>query len=294
MTALKQALLEVADTADRLSRISERTYQNPYTSVDWPDTVEPERDWFSTPEYVSLSGTPYWDRLDEAGRKRLAFVEAAGFYSLNIHGERQLIQGLAARLYRPDLTEVAGYLHHFLDEENKHSVFFGGFCTRYATVYPSRQLGFGTSTRSQDVDDLLFFAKTWLFEEIVDRYNRVQARDPRLHPLARFINDNHHREEARHLAFGRQLIRALWAAGDWAEADRAEIDAELAQFVTATWREYYNPDVYADAGLDAPWQVAEDTWAAPAQRAHRRSVSATAVGFLTELGLLTQEPADVC
>jgi hypothetical protein len=42
------------------------------------------------------------------------------------------MQGLAARLYRKDLLGVASYLHHFLDEENKHSVYFGGFCTRYA------------------------------------------------------------------------------------------------------------------------------------------------------------------
>jgi P-aminobenzoate N-oxygenase AurF len=294
MTGLATALAEVTQTSQRLSRLSRRAYQNPYTQMDWPERVDPERDWFSTPEYVSLYGTPVWTELDEPAQRRLAFHEAAGFYSLNIHGEKSLMQGLAARLYRSDLVEVADYLHHFLDEENKHSIYFGGFCTRYARVYRSRQLPLGGEARSRDVDDFLFFAKTLIFEEIVDRYNWVQARDRRLHPIARFINDNHHREEARHLVFGRCLVTALWnaCAPEWSPSTKDEIRDDLGQFLAASWREYYNPDVYADAGLAQPWELAEAAWSAPAQRAHRRAVSADCLGFLAGAGVLTEEPAD--
>jgi hypothetical protein len=293
MSALGTALAHVSETADRLTRLSRRTYQNPYTQVDWPATVEPERDWFSTPECVSLYGTHVWAGLDEPARRRLAFHEAAGFYSLNIHGETWLMQGLAARLYRSDLARSAEYLHHFLDEENKHSVYFGGFCTRYAKVYRSRQPSFGTE-RPRDVDDFVFFAKTLIFEEIVDHYNRVQARDARLHPLARFINDNHHREEARHLVFGRCLVSALWTdcAPQWSPESIGEIRDDLGHFLTASLREYYHPDVYADAGLDEPWELAEAAWSAPTQRAHRRKVSAGCLEFLTSVGVLVEGPAD--
>jgi hypothetical protein len=293
MSGLRAALAEVSETSARLSRLSQRSYQNPYTQVEWPQTVDPERDWFSTPEYLSLYGTPAWSGLDEPARRRLAFHEAAGFYSLNIHGEKSLMQGLAARLYRSDLVEVADYLHHFLDEENKHSIYFGGFCTRYARVHRSRLVPVVTARR-RDVDDFLFFAKTLIFEEIVDRYNLVQARDRRLHPLARFINDNHHREEARHLVFGRRLTTALWdsCAPGWSPPVIAEIRDDLSQFLAASWREYYHPDVYSDAGLANPWELAEAAWSAPAQRAHRREVSAGCVGFLSAAGILTEEPAD--
>lgn len=292
-SGLRQVLAGVAETSERLSRLSERHYQNPYTMVDWPERVEPERDWFTSPEYMSLHGTPAWAELPEPARRRLAFHEAAGFYSLNIHGEKSLMQGLAARLYRRDLTEVAGYLHHFLDEENKHSIYFGGFCTRYARVYPTRQVPFGQA-RPSDVEDLLFFAKTLIFEEIVDHYNRVQARDRRLHPLARFINDNHHREETRHLVFGRCLVTALWegCAPGWSAEVRADVRADLAQFFVASWRAYYNPDVYADAGLDDPYGLAEMAWSAARQRAHRRAVSAGCIRFLRSAGILREEPAD--
>jgi hypothetical protein len=290
---LTGAIASLADTAARLSHLSQRSYQNPYAVLEWPESVDPERNWFSSPELLSLYGTPLWGDLGQGARRRLAFHEAANFYSLNIHGEKSLMQGLAARLYRKDLVEVADYLHHFLDEENKHSIFFGRFCTRYARVYRTRQLA-GTQARPRDVDDFLFFAKTMIFEEIVDRYNWIQGRDARLHPVARFINNNHHFEESRHLVFGRRLVAALWnaCAPDWDDTLVSDLRDYLEQFFVASWREYYNPDVYADAGLDGPWDVAEMAWSAPAQREHRRAASAKCTNHLITTGILTKEPTD--
>lgn len=291
---LRNALATVGATATRLSQVSQRSFQNPYTAVEWPQSVEPERDWFSTPEHLSLYGTAVWDRLDEPTRKRLAFFEAANFYSLNIHGEKSLMQGLAARLYRPDLMDVANYLHHFLDEENKHSIFFGTFCTRYARVFPTRQLPMGAARPPRDIEDFLFFAKTFIFEEIVDRYNWIQSRDERLHQLARFINHNHHVEEARHLIFGRELVAAMWAACSpgWTSAQVTDVRDHLDQFMTASWREYYNPDVYTEVGLVDPWEIAELAWADDEQRARRRSISVKPLRFLRSIGVFPEDPTD--
>src|SRR5215468_7788194 len=290
---LKDAIASLSGTAARLSHLSQRSYQNPYTALEWPEAADPEREWFGSPELLSLYGTRPWESLDERTRRRLAFFEAANFYSLNIHGEKSLMQGLAARLYRKDLVEVADYLHHFLDEENKHSIFFGRFCTRYARVYRSRQIA-GTESHPRDVEDFLFFAKTMIFEEIVDRYNWLQGRDDRLHPVARFINTNHHFEESRHLIFGRRLVQALWNAcvPGWDAERIAEVREQLAQFFVVSWREYYNPDVYADAGLDQPYELAEQAWAAPAQREHRRRISTKLLDYLTSTGILGKEPID--
>jgi hypothetical protein len=204
------------------------------------------------------------------------------------------MEGLASRLYRPDLAAVVDYLHHFLDEENKHSIYFGGFCRRYARVYRSRHVPF-PSPPDREATDLLFFAKVLIFEEHADRYNVLQGKDERLHPLARFINQAHHSDEARHLVFNRAIVTALWniCAPAWDEAELARVRACLGQFLAATWREYYNPDVYADSGFADPWQVAEDAWACAAQRQQRRRVSARCLKFLRSAGLLLEEPADV-
>jgi hypothetical protein len=281
----------VTVAVSRLNQISQHAYQNPYTALTWPDSVDPDKDWFASPEYLSLNGTAAWNALGERGRKRLAFHEAANFYSLNIHGEKSLMAGLAERMYRKDMLAVSDYLHHFLDEENKHSIFFGGFCTRYARVYRSRQFAVEGAEPSRDVADFLFFAKTMIFEEIVDNYNWVQARDERLHPVAQFINRNHHVEEARHLVFGRQLVTELWRARRWDAQTVAEVRGYLAQFIVTSWREYYNPDVYADAGLPDPWELAETAWQSAHQRAHRRAVTAKCLSFLIDAEILTEEPA---
>jgi hypothetical protein len=288
---LRDAIASLSGTAARLSHLSQRSYRNPYTALAWPEAVDPERDWFGSPELLSLYGTRLWDSLDERARRRLAFFEAANFYSLNIHGEKSLMQGLAGRLYRKDLMDVADYLHHFLDEENKHSIFFGGFCCRYARVYRTRQVAW-TESRPRDVEDFLFFAKTMIFEEIVDHYNWLQARDERLHPVARYINRNHHVEEARHLIFGRQLVTELWRTQQWDAQTVDDVRGYLAAFITSSWREYYNPDVYADAGLTDPWEAAETAWQSPAQREHRRTVTAKCLGFLASEKILPEEPVD--
>jgi hypothetical protein len=291
---LAEALRSLGPTVDRLAALSRRDFQDPYRAVQWPADVAPEADWFGSPELLSLYGTELYAGLDEEEQRRLSFYEAVNFYSLNIHGEKSLMAGLATRLYRKDLIDVAPYLHHFLDEENKHSIYFGGFCTRYARIYRSRQLQVDQDGQ-RNVTDLLFFAKVMIFEEIVDYYNRLQARDGRLHPVARFINQNHHAEESRHLAFGRQLVRALWesCAPDLSDQVKASVREHLAEFLAGSWREYYNPDMYADAGVGDPWQVSDEAWACEAQRAHRRAASAKCLRFLTSAGLLDKEPSGV-
>lgn len=289
---LREAVAALDDTADRLAVLSRRHYHNPY-EVSWPEAIDPAGNWCTAPELTSLYGTPLWDGLAEPARRRLAFFEAVNFFSLNIHGEKALMAGLASRLYRPDLACIAEYLHHFLDEENKHSVYFGGFCRRYAHIYRSRQVAF-PSPFSAEQDDFLFFAKTMIFEEIVDYYNARQARDMRLHPMARFINAYHHAEESRHLVFGRRLVERLWevCAPAWGEEPREDVREYLRAFVVVAWREYYNPDVYADCGFGDPWAVAEGAWQAAAQQVHRRAASDRCLSVLRTAGVFDKDPSD--
>lgn len=282
-------MTELADAVRRLSAASRRSYQNPYEAIAWPDELARDQ-WFTSPELVSLYGTPWWEELDEPARKALSFWEAVNFFSLNIHGEKFLMEGLAHRLYQPGMEEVAEYLHHFLDEENKHSVWFGTFCTRYAgKVYPDRKVAFPREYADGE-EDLLFFAKVSIFEEIVDRYNVAMGRDERLVPVSRQINANHHAEETRHLVFGRRIVAELWR--QWADRWPPEVvdgvRTHLDGYVTATWREYYNPDVYRDAGLADPWTVAREAWDHPATCAHRAEFTGFALRPLVAAGVLTR------
>ncbi len=281
---------ELPGVVERLCRVSREHYKDPYAELEWPAHVDREQ-WFTSPELISLYGTPDWAALDEAQQKRLSFFEAVSFYSLNIHGERMLMEGLARRLYRSDTKAYSAYLHHFLDEENKHMVWFGRFCTQYADgPYLEKKLSFPRE-HAPGEEDLLFFTKVLVFEEIVDVYNRRQAKDERLVPIARDINRLHHFDETRHLGFGRQLVRELWGrhAREWPDDVRARVQDTVASYVAATWREYYCVDAYRDAGLVEPFQVRARALEHDVTREHRREVSAGLSRFLNDTGIVPGE-----
>jgi hypothetical protein len=284
----------VAETAEQLHRASVRTYINPYEYIAWPERLDTEQ-WFTSPELVSLYGTAAWDELDEPARKRLSFYEAVNFFSLNIFGERQQMEGLAARLYDPDKAKITRYLHHFLDEENKHNIFFGTFCLKYGgKVYPHNKLSL-TREYAPGEEDFLFFAQILIFEEIADRHNLLMAKDERLVPVARQINQVHHLEETRHLRFGRVMVSDLWDrfSPTWGAARVAAVRQHLVDYLSATWLEYYNPAVYRDAGLGGPSQsfaVREHAVEHPNNQSHRRELSAHCLRFLRDSGILVEEP----
>jgi P-aminobenzoate N-oxygenase AurF len=280
-----------AGSVEKLCSASIRDYINPYSYIEWPETLATDQ-WCTTPELISLFGTPFYNGLSTAEQQQLSFYEAINFFSLNIHGEKSLIEGLAQRLYRKGNDMVSPYIHHFLDEENKHMIYFGGFCVRYANkVYPDRKMVF-TRDYEPGEEDFLFFGKVLIFEEIVDVYNKRMAKDERLAPIIRQINFLHHRDESRHLAFGRLLVRDMFErySPEWSNETRERIAEYLKNYLLATWKEYYNPAAYKDAGLKNAFDVQEQALQMEATRKHREEVSAGCIRFLMETGILPEQP----
>jgi hypothetical protein len=275
----------------KLCAASRKSYLNPYSRLQWPQVLDRDQ-WFMSPELISLHGTEIYEGLGDSGRKQLSFYEAVNFFSLNIHGEKALVEGLARRLYLRENEQISPYLHHFLDEENKHMVYFGGFCSRYAKgVYPDRKMVFEREY-AEGEEDFLFFTKVLIFEEIVDEHNVRMAKDERLAPIARDINLIHHEEETRHLAFGRKLVRELFARyrQQWSAEVLGGVRAYLNDYLVSTWKEYYNPDAYRDAGLAEPYRVHTEAFTHARSREHRRSISARCIRYLLENEILEQEP----
>src|SRR5262249_51880990 len=147
---------------DRLCEISRNVFLNPHTALEWPEAIGAD-EWCMAPELVSIYGTPAWDALSEEQQKKLAFFEAANFFSLNINGEKALLEGLSKRLYSRERPELSPYIHHFVDEENKHMLYFGTFCQRYAgKTYPDKKLAL-TGNHPPKEADFLFFLKVLIF-----------------------------------------------------------------------------------------------------------------------------------
>ena len=279
------------ETAEHLSEVSVQVHQGLLQAVDWPEALRPD-DWTMSPELSSLYGTRYYDAAMEQGLPRYLLLEAVNFFSLNINGERHLIAGIADRLHRGQPLAVNRYLHHFLDEENKHMAYFAEFCKRYAGfVYPDRSVSFPRDYAPGE-EDVLFFAKALIFEELVDAYNAHMANDDRLCAVARRINELHHLDESRHRAFGRRLLAQLFEqyAPQWSEDTLEGVRQYLASYLRETWKSFYNPEVYRAIGLVEPLAVRDAVYASEYARDHRRRISAGCVTFLRKHNILTEVP----
>ena len=282
-----------SELATRLSRASCKKFYDVYNAFDWPETLQ-QGAWCMPPELISIYGTPAFESLTEAQRKQLSLYEMCNLFSLVLQGERLLVQGLAHRLYSPgNNPEITGYLHHFLDEENKHMVMFGEFCHRYiGKVYPEKKVALPREYAKGE-DEVVFFCLAMVVEELGDFYNVVIEKDERVDPLVREINKVHHIDEARHLAFGRLYLQELFERyrGGWSSEQTASFRGWLAEYLRASWGDYYNPTMYRDAGLADGYELRQMAMAHPAGVAHRQRASAKLVNYFTQLGLLTEAPA---
>ena len=280
-----------AELAPRLSDASVRKSWDVYSAFDWPESLSPEAHWYMSPELISIHGTPVWDELDDAERKRLSFYEIVNFFSFVLYGERPLISGLMNRMYRKNtLGVVTEYLHHFVDEENKHMIMFGMFCNRYAgRIYPEKKIVLPREY-ARGEEDISFYCKVLIVEELGDYYNLEMMSDKSIHPLVARINKVHHIDEARHLGFGREYLRELVSEHlpGWSDAEAASFRKWLVDYLYSSWGDFYNPAVYKDAGIPDSYSVRRRALEHPRCRAFRAKASAKLVDYFREVGLLTE------
>ncbi|MGW8380595.1 diiron oxygenase [Streptomyces sp. ODS28] len=237
---------------DRLENMAESGYYNPYTMFDWPESIEPGMPWMSE-SLTTLAGTPMWDELTREQQIALTRYEAVNFFSLNIHGIRELMSEVVMRIHERTYADVSEFLHHFIGEENEHMWFFAQFCLRYGgKLYPAQP-----TLKADSVDhlspvarELIVFARILIFEEIVDHYNAHMATDMSLPHIAREINRVHHQDESRHVAFGRMIFTNLLDQVAKRDPDEVPVVAEyLENYLQYSIGTLYNPAAYRDAGI---------------------------------------------
>ncbi|GAA3656954.1 diiron oxygenase [Streptomyces sp. S1A] len=241
------------EVLDRLSTKSIEDYYNPYQEFVWPDRLDENRMWMS-PELLTPYGTPLFDELGEETLRRLSKWESVNFYSLNVHGIRELLIEVVRRIHMPGFEVPSDFFHHFIGEENEHMWFFAEFCRRYGNkIYPSTAMR-ADSDWEPEVENFLVFARILFFEELVDHYNTRMAQDETLCDTIRQVNRIHHQDESRHIAFGRELVSLLHTRmRETVGPERlAEVEAYLKRYVVFSLNSLYNPHVYRDAGIPDP------------------------------------------
>jgi hypothetical protein len=278
----------IALELDRLEQLAESGYYNPYTMFDWPDAIEPDKPWMSEC-LTTLAGTPMWEELTREQQIALTKYEAINFFSLNIHGIRELMRDVVMRIHERTYANVSEFLHHFIGEENEHMWFFAQFCLRYGgKLYPPLP-----TLQTDSVEhltpvarEMIVFARILIFEEIVDHYNAYMATDQALPHIAREINRVHHQDESRHVAFGRMVFVNL--LGQVAKRDPAEVPvvAEyLENYLQYSIGTLYNPAAYRDAGIPDALALRRRAMEHPARvKAHDQVLKRTR-NFLAKAGV---------
>ncbi len=281
------------ELAPRLTKASRQKSWDAHTAFDWPASLEPDSDWYMSPELISIYGTEAFDGLSETEQKRLSFYEIVNFFSFVLYGERPLISGLMNRMYRKNTDgPITEYLHHFVDEENKHMIMFGEFCNRYAgKIYPEKKLVFPREYAAGE-EDVAFFCKALIVEELGDFYNLKMMSDRKIDPLVAKINKVHHVDEARHLAFGRKILRELadQHCASWTEEETTRFQAWLVNYLVSSWGDFYNPAVYKDAGISDGYKLRKMALANETCVAFRTEASSKLVDYFLETELLNERP----
>jgi hypothetical protein len=255
---------------------------------DWPDKIEPDMPWMSE-SLTTLAGTPMWDELTREQQLALTRYEAINFFSLNIHGIRELMSEVVMRIHEKTYANVSEFLHHFIGEENEHMWFFAQFCLRYGgKLYPAQPTLKADSVEhlSSVAREMIVFARILIFEEIVDYYNAHMATDQSLPHIAREINRVHHQDESRHVAFGRMIFTNLLGQVAKRDPDEVPVVAEyLENYLQYSIGTLYNPAAYRDAGIPDALALRRRALEHPARVAAHDEVLKRTRKFLSKAGV---------
>lgn len=277
-----------ASRLEQLVRLSRERHVNTFAQIEWPDSL-PEDEWWLSPELLSVHGTEHAEALSEEQLKLLSKWECINAFSLNVEGERELLSALSAQLYAPDLPHIDTYIHHFIDEENKHLWFFAEFCRRFGgKVYSSKKVNVAGERFCREMEFFLLFARIFVFEEIGGYYNVIAGGDERVSPFVRMIHQIHHADEARHITFGRTILtqskEIAFSAASAAEQEAAI--AHLQRYLQISVESLYQPAMYRDSGMEAGVALRRKLLAHPARREHHVSrLLKRPLKFLGELGI---------
>jgi len=282
----------IAATLDSLVQDATEHHYSPYSRFQWVDHL-PDEQWWMSPDLTTVAGTPWAEQLDPAALMRLSKWESINFFSLNIHGIRELLIEVTRRIHTPGFELPSEFFHRFLGEENGHMWFFAQFCRRYGgKIYPDKMLPVADPGDDPELASFLVFARILIFEELVDHFNIRMGRDEALHPLIREINQVHHDDEWRHIVMGCKLVEHLYQP--LRERDdrelRERLDQYLTRYIAASAQLLYNPAAYRDAGIPDAYEFRNTVMESPQRRGHHELFFRRITRFLVGQQIISRSP----
>jgi hypothetical protein len=214
--------------------------------------------------------------------------ESINLYSLIAHGIRELLIEVMRRIHTPGYEIPTPFFHHFIGEENEHMWFFAEFCLRYGgRIYPDRRMVFPPGERSAEMNNFIVFSQILIFEMIGDYFNAKMAADEGLPETVRAVNRIHHRDESRHIAFGGQLVSALFdeVRRRHSANEIEEVGQYLRGYVDLMIQMLCSRDAYRDAGIPNPVQFRASVMADPGRVPITARITDRTNSFYRRIGL---------
>lgn len=278
-----------------LVRASKRRSYDTLRQLDWPDEIDVKSEWGMSQRLLSLYATEQYNTLCEEDQKKLSWEETRNFFSLNVRGEQLLIAEISLLMYSDWSTPVYSYLHHFIEEENRHMYMFASFCDRYlggvkpmALTLPHNTHDFSVSQRQ-----LLAFLFALTFEIIVSEYNKTNARDKTINSFCREIHRIHDIEEARHIAFGIDISRSIMdhVSKYWTPEQIEQVGTRVIEYIRSMWNAFSSPDIYRSAGLVAGARLSLSARESQHHRGIKKAINERIIRHLLEIGIIGRESA---
>jgi hypothetical protein len=229
------------------------SYYNPYKEFQWTEHLDATRLWMS-PELLSIHNVIPKETLTAEQVLTLAKWESLNFYSINVHGIRELLLTVLQNIYQPGFERYSAYFSHFLGEENEHMWFFAQFCLRYGEgILPYRRFRF-ENTHPADIKNFITFSQILIFEEMGHYYNRTMMKDDSLPPIIRQINRVHYEDESRHISMGKTLIEIFYReiSAKYPPEQIAEVEEYLGRYIRYSIETLYSTHAYEKAGFENP------------------------------------------
>ncbi|MCM2303542.1 MAG: diiron oxygenase [Elusimicrobia bacterium] len=271
---------------EKLTRDSIRHDRDPRGRFAWPGAIGAD-EWLMPPELMSVHGTPQAAALDGRTLKALSKWELMNFFSLTLHGERELLAVISRHIHSDGFEAPSDFFHRFIAEENHHMWFFSEFCRRYGKIYPDSTVSVASEDLRPELEVFLSFLRVLIFEEVGDHLNIRMSHDERLPAIVRALNAAHHADESRHIAAGRQIARHLYARlGRLSPEEDAAFRDQLKEYVGFTLQSFYNPQMYADAGIRDAYGFRRELLRQPGRRGQHAVVLGRSAAFLRSSGMV--------
>lgn len=213
MSNLKKKTLSTKFTLllEKLNKASEKKQMSLLLDHPWDEPVESA--WLKKRENIAIYGTPYYDLATEEERRLLSVYETGSWWYTFIVFENLVSEYYMKIVNHGSLKkfpEVVKYIHHFCKEEIVHAMVFKKAMAHFQIApFPSplnlREIYSHNAAMSEFPLKAIYL--TILIEWLAENNAMEDCNSKEISPLSRAVAVEHHKEEARHIEWGKNMIR---------------------------------------------------------------------------------------